>query len=95
MTEAGSQSDAQASAADLCTYQRFPIRRAGRLSGISRRIFWQFELEEPPTPTSPNHSSATCSTVIRRLRRCVGTGLCLDSVIPLTSPARISVGGRS
>ena len=66
MTDAGSLPAAHCSATARLTYQRFPMRRAGSTCGISRRIFWQFELADPFSPTSPNHSAATCSTVMRR-----------------------------
>ena len=66
ITDAGSEPAAHDSAVARLTYQRLPIRRAGSVSGIRRRIFWQFELADPPVPTSPNHSCATCSTVISR-----------------------------
>ena len=49
MTEAGSVSRVHSSATVRLMYHRFPIRRAGRTSGISRRIFWQFELADPPS----------------------------------------------
>jgi hypothetical protein len=72
ITDEGSEPAAHASAAARVMYQRFPIRRAGSVLGMRRRIFWQFELADPPLPTFPNHSRATCSTVSRRPAPCSG-----------------------
>ena len=61
ITDAGSEPFVHSTATVRLTYQRLPIRRAGRTSGMRRRIFWQFELAEPFLPTFPNQSRATCS----------------------------------